>query len=65
MRLTAQVDLPCALVTFPLPSLPIPQVDLKVNPEIVDGERSFFTLQVLQEDAVYSVYVIRCNVPAL
>ena len=65
MRLTAQVDLPCAFVTFPLPSLLIPQVDLEVNPEIIDGERSFFASQVLQEDAVYSVYVICCNIPVL
>ena len=55
---TAQVNLPWSLVALFLPTFPVPQVDLKVNMEIVYGECRFFALQVLQEDAIYSVYVI-------
>ena len=56
---TAQVDLPRPLVGLLLPPFPVCQVDLEVNVAIVYGECRFFASQILQEDAIYGVYVIR------
>ena len=56
---TVQVNLPQPLVGLLLSPFPVRQVDLEVNMVIVYGECRFFASQILQEDTIYGVYVIR------